>query len=173
MVNEPVRLIERTGMAPDYCNEFIVIKNRLLKYCYNPEQEKNDPQKAYESIKNFKLKKYTERLEDYIKKAESYNIEEIKDLEKRKQRWKNTFTITEKNKKQVYYLSRIVDEIKMVSEDFYNFDCKRVWNLVNQAYVLIYGESEESHEKRAIEANNKRLLKGKREQVQTSTIKER
>jgi len=51
--------------------------------------------------------------------------------------------VTRKNKKQVYFLDRIVDEMEVMLEDESKFNYERVDTLVDRAFVLIYGKKSE------------------------------
>lgn len=110
-----IKVIKKTGINSEYANEWISCKRIAIRYEDNPE-------KAYDWLKkyHYPLKKYTERDPECN-------------------------TLTEKNKKQVRYLDRIVDEINNMLENYPKFDSKRIKTLTNRAFVLIYGEKEESY----------------------------
>lgn len=131
-----VERVEKTGITPDYWNEFLCLKHKIVKYCCEPE-------KAYDSLKMLKIKKYAERV----------NIRDNTD------RNKEAYKITEKNKTKVKCLDKLVDEINFMLEDYEKFNCKKMETLVNVAYVFIYGESEEYHKSKVNKENNDNLSK--------------
>lgn len=116
------RIIKKTGINSDYANEFITCRCLAKKYMEEPET-------AYEHIKDYQkhFKKYTEREPG------------------------KKYIPTKKNKKQLIFLDRIVDELNSMLEDPKTFDCKRVETLAERAFVLIYGEREEDYQKRVKE----------------------
>ncbi|MDP2907605.1 MAG: hypothetical protein Q8O03_06705 [Nanoarchaeota archaeon] len=116
MIIKHQKTIKRTGINPDYINDWVITYK-----CITTKYEQ-DPEKAYDKLKRTcPFKKYTERTPQ-----EEYKI-------------------TEKNEKQVKLLDKIADELNHMLEDQSKFDCKRIKTLTNRTLTLIYGENEKNH----------------------------
>ena len=107
---QPDSVIARTGISADYYNEWISYRAGTIKHINNPE-------KAYEWLKkrNYPIKKYKQR-------------------ETTKHHW-----ITEKNRKTIGLLDKIVDEMNCMLKTYSKFDIKRARTLTQRAMVLTRG----------------------------------
>ncbi len=126
MTKEKLRISKRTGIESGYANEwFMFCKNRIdnIERLFN-----DDTKKFYEYLKSRKV--------HFKKYAEKYPPDEYECV------------ITEKNKRRVRFLDRVVDELNGMLDDYSEFDFNRFRTLTARAIYLIHGESFEAHEKR-------------------------
>ena len=104
------RCSEKTGIFLDYVNEWFPCLTRSDKYIKQKKHER-----LYDClVEQYPFKKYLERHHGY--------------------------KITEKNKKYVKLLDKLVDEMNWMLEDESRFDCVRARTLSKRAIILIYGE---------------------------------
>lgn len=118
ILRQPDSVIERTGICVDYYNEWLSYRAILMKH-------KNNPEKAYQRIKksHYPLKKYKQR-------------------EITKHHW-----VTEKNKKSIKLLDKIVDEMNCMLETPSKFDIKRASTLTQRAMILTRGTDDSKYQK--------------------------
>lgn len=108
MILKRQKTIKKTGINPDYVNEWVICKHILGKH-------ENEPEKAYKLLNSHKdlFKTYTDRA------------------------YSGGHQLTEKNQKRARYLDRIVYEVKTMLEDQSKFDYKRIRTLSDRAIVLV------------------------------------